>query len=466
VASLQQSEYENYRAIVCSPDRTEILLIAEEDGFRLPSVEIPHWERTAENLCAAVKNKWNCEAVCLFTLQEVLSGDPCDGRHYQIMETYNCQRGSRGEAVCAPICSLARQSFHDAEEYEALDQFLAVSNSCGENPTLPFARPGWFGELRRWISEIICPLGFELTGPVRQFNASCSFSLLRFETTGPAVWFKAVGAPNRHEFGITLKLAELLPNYLPKIIGTRPDWNGWLSFEVEGTTLADTQEINAWEEAAATLARLQIDAIPNLNKIAAAGAHDLSGTTLSAFVDPFFEVIAQLMKQQTKVAPPMLSEPDLQLLKERINESLAELQALSLPDTLGHLDLNPGNIIASPRGCKFLDWAEAYVGNPVFSLQYLLEHFRRSVIADQMSVRRLKSAYAEEWRNRVSSTEVNEALQLSPLLAAFAYAASSNGWRDQEILDDSRRAGYLRSLTRRMNREANQLNERRSPCLC
>jgi hypothetical protein len=57
-------------------------------------------------------------------------------------------------------------------------------------------------------------------------------------------------------------------------------------------------------------------------------------------------------------------------------------------------------------------------------------------------------------------------LQLSPLLAAFAYAASSNGWRDQEILDDSRRAGYLRSLTRRMNREANQLNERRSPCLC
>jgi thiamine kinase-like enzyme len=162
----------------------------------------------------------------------------------------------------------------------------------------------------------------------------------------------------------------------------------------------------------------------------------------------------------------MLSEPELQLLKERISESLAELQALSLPDTLGHLDLNPGNIIVSPQKCTFLDWAEAYVGNPVFSLQYLLEHFRRSVIADQISARRLKSAYVEEWRNRVSSTEVNEALQLSPLLSGFAYAASSNGWRDQEILDDPRRAGYMRSLTRRMNREANQLNERRSPCLC
>jgi hypothetical protein len=466
VASLQQSEYENYRAIVCSPDRTEILLIAEEDGFRLPSVEIPLWERTAENLCAAVTNKWNCEAVCLFTLQEVLSGDSCDGRRYQIMETYKCQRGYGGEAVWAPICSLSRQSFHDAEEYAALDQFLAVSNSCGESPTLPFARPGWFGELRRWISEIIRPLEFELTGPVRQSNASSSFSLVRFETTGPAVWFKAVGAPNRHEFGITLKLAELLPNYLPKIIGTRPDWNGWLAFEVEGTTLADTQEINAWEEAAATLARLQIDYIPNVNKIAAAGAHDLSGTTLSAFVAPFFEVIAQLMKQQTKVPPPMLSEPDLQLLKERINESFAELQALSLPDTLGHLDLNPGNIIASPRGCKFLDWAEAYIGNPIFSLQYFLEHFRRSVSADRVIEGRLTSAYIEEWRSRVSSTEMNDALQLSPLLAAFAYAANLAVWRDQRGLNDSRTAGYLRSLARRMNREANQLNERRSPCLC
>jgi hypothetical protein len=466
VASLQQSEYENYRAIVCSPDRTEILLIAEEDGFRLPSVEIPHWERIAENLCAAVKNKWNCEAVCLFMLQEVLSGDCCDGRHYQIMESCNRHDACRGEGVWAPISSLSRQSFHDAEEYAALDQFLAVSDSCGENPTLPFARPGWFGELRRWISEIIRPLGFELTGPVRQFNASCSFSLVRFETTGPAVWFKAVGTPNRHEFGITLKLAELLPNYLPKIIGTRADWNGWLAFEVEGTTLADTQEINAWEEAAATLARLQIDYIPNANKIAAAGAHDLSGTTLSAFVDPFFEVIAQLMKQQTKVPPPMLSGPDLQLLKGRINESFAELQALSLPDTLGHLDLNPGNIIASPRGCKFLDWAEAYIGNPIFSLQYFLEHFRRSVSADRVIEGRLTSAYIEEWRSRVSSTEMNDALQLSPLLAAFAYAANLAVWRDQRGLNDSRTAGYLRSLARRMNREANQLNERRSPCLC
>lgn len=466
MASLEQQEQENYRVIISAPDRTEILLVRRDDGLRLPAVTVPRWERTAESLCAAVKNKWNCEAVCLFTLQEVLSRDSCDGRHYQIMESCNLREACSGEVVLAPTCSLSRQQFQDSEEYAALEQFLAVSNSYYENPALPFARPGWFRDLRGWISEIIRPLGFELTGPVWQLNASPSFSLVRFDTTGPPVWFKAVGEPNRPEFGITLKLAELLPNYFPKIIGFRRDWNGWLSFAGEGTSLADAEEIDSWEEAAATLARLQIDSIADVNEIAAAGAHDVSGTTLSASLDPFFDVMAQLMKQQINIPPSTLSEVELHSLAEIIQDSLTLLQALSLPRTIGHLDLNPGNIIASPRGCTFLDWAEAYIGNPIFSFQYLLEQLRRSGIADAVAERRLTSAYVEEWQNRVRGTALIEALELSPLLAAFAYAAGSKGWRDKECLNDSRTAGYLRSLTRRMNREANQLTERRSPCIC
>jgi hypothetical protein len=54
---------------------------------------------------------------------------------------------------------------------------------------------------------------------------------------------------------------------------------------------------------------------------------------------------------------------------------------------------------------------------------------------------------------------------LAPLLAAFAYAVGAGAWMQPERLRDPKTAGYLRSLVRRMNREANELGERRSSCL-
>src|SRR5258708_35170729 len=81
----------------------------------------------------------------------------------------------------------------------------------------PFAKPEWLRETCRWIAQQIEPLKIRLTGNFRQLSASSSFSLMRFETTGPAVWFKAVGKPNSHEFNIVSLLTTLLPEYLPRI---------------------------------------------------------------------------------------------------------------------------------------------------------------------------------------------------------------------------------------------------------
>jgi hypothetical protein len=466
VASLEQREHENYRVIVLARDRTGILVVPHNGHFQLPSIDIPPGQRTAESLCRVVKNELGCEAVCLFTLQDLLGGGSWENQHCQIMECWERPGTCNSTTLWAPIRSLSRQSFDDVEDYGAIEQVSAKLNLSSADSCLPFARPEWFRELRDWISEEIRPLGIQLTGRVRQFNSSPTFSLLRLETSGPAVWFKAVGEPNQREFGITLKLAELLPDYLPKIISTRPEWNGWLSFEAEGANLADTREISAWEKAATTLARLQIDSIISTSDIGASGARDLSAAALSDLLGPFFDVIAQLMKQQTKIPPTALNELELHSLEEIVQDSLTRMEDLSITDTIGHLDLNPGNIIVSPFECRFLDWAEAYIGNPIFSFEYLLEHFRRSAGADPAFETTITAAYIEEWHSRTPTAALKEALQLSPLLAAFAYAAGNETWRDQEKLNDPITAGYLRSLTRRMHREAKQLCERRSLCLC
>jgi hypothetical protein len=460
----RQSDRETCRVIVLGRDREDVLLRVSQAGFFLPSVEVPRWQRLAEHLTAGLSRDLGCEAVCLFTPKNPSSRSESNGTHYEVMECWH-DEGRAGEGVWNPIGSLTECSFRDKAEFRMLERCLKESDGYERDPSSPFVKRGWLAELQTWTAEIIRSQGLELTGQFCQYNASPSFSLIRFETSGAAVWFKAVGEPNQREFPITLKLAELFPMFTPEILGTRPEWNGWLSREAVGTNLGDTKEIDKWEGAATDLARLQFQSISKSEFILNSGAQDLSPDKLLASADPFFDLVAQLMEEQTKIPPPTLSRQELNLLKLRIQDSLTLLEDLRIPNTLGHLDLNPGNVIVCADQCVFFDWAEAYVGHPFFSFQYLLEHFRRAVLSSPGIESRLMEAYKAPWQNLVPADVVDEALMLAPLAAVFAYATGTGAWRDGRTLRDQNLAGYFRSLARRMNREATQFIDRRSPCL-
>ena len=64
---------------------------------------------------------------------------------------------------------------------------------------------------------------------IRQFSAGGTFALIRFDFhSGATFWMKATGEPNRHEFCVTRKLAQVCPEFLPPRIAEREDWNAWL----------------------------------------------------------------------------------------------------------------------------------------------------------------------------------------------------------------------------------------------
>ncbi|MGA7634591.1 MAG: phosphotransferase, partial [Terriglobales bacterium] len=271
--------------------------------------------------------------------------------------------------------------------------------------------------------------------------------------------------PNLKEFAITQLLAQFFPDHLPPMLATRPEWNGWLSREVPGKLLFDAQEQVLWEQAAASLAKLQIESIDRGSQILGAGARDLGSAALSKLIQPFMSVVAQLMERQTKVPPPILDRQDLSALADSLQSALDAMDAVGTPETLGHLDLNLGNIIVAEDRCAFLDWAEAYVGNPLFSLEYLLEHARRTFGPDSGVATKLTAAYCARWDGVASPAVIADALAFAPLLAVFAYAAGNDAWKDAETLEEPATAGYLRSLARRMHREANEWADRRALCL-
>ena len=463
MASRQQNEHESYRVIVLGRRGTEILLVPSGERHMLPWVEIPRWQRVAENLTVALKSDWGEEVVCLF---EPTTELPPDGLFagYQAAEHLNSCGYSKMPTRWVPLSTLRQDSLIEAPDYLAIKQVVGVCNRQIEGTSAGrFARLGWFSELRNWIESVIEPMGLHLNGRFRQLNASASFSLVRFETEGPAMWFKAVGEPNLREFGVTSVLAQLFPEYLPPLVATRRDWNGWLSNEVEGKLLSDVQEHAPWEQATAALARLQIKSIDRGPQILGAGVHDLGSLALSRLIHPFLSVVAQLMERQKKVPPAVLGHEDLLALADCLQSAVDATEATGIPETLGHLDLNPGNIIVSTNKCAFLDWVEAFVGNPLFSLDYLLQHARRAFGEDSDVRTKMIAAYCTEWSDVLSEAAIADALAFAPLLAVFACAVGNDRWREPHRLDEPT-AGYLRSLARRMYRESRKLADRRTLC--
>ncbi len=451
-----------YRILLLQKNGTELLVSGEQPPFTLPSVEIPRWERVAENVTAAIRKCYAISAHCLFTPE--LSRTSTDGERplYQVMEAREASVAASEETHWLHVNSVAEQSFADRQDFAATSAMLRQIAEFQRGEAIgTFGRPGWIEELFAWAQRAIGPYGLRLSGEFRQLNASPAFALLRLETNRTAVWFKAVGEPNLREFPISVTLSKLFPGFVPTVIATHPTWHGWLTTEFRGSTLDEVPDAGAWERAAQTLAQLQIASVGKTDQLLDAGCRDVRAASLVALVDPFLEVMSRLMEQQQKTPPPVLGRDELRTLGLQIKEALSAWAQLDIPDTLGHLDFNPGNVLCSADQCVFLDWAEAYVGPAFLTFQYLLEHLGQASAQREIGPQRLVDHYTSNWLRRVPPSAVAAAQQMSPLLAVFACAVASN-WTEALRSRDERFAGYLRSLTRRMQRESGVLHATRT----
>lgn len=414
-----------------------------------------------------MKERWNLDAYSLFSFARDLPADGSSSTHFQVMECIRSNDPAPPTAYWVPLSSLSDTSFQDSGNFRKIHAAVREIETHPKSQNVgPFATPGWLRDLCLWIQQQIGPLNLRLTGQFRQLNASPAFNLIRFETNGPALWFKAVGQPNIHEFGIVSTLTTLFPSFLPRIVASRPEWSAWLMTEAEGTSPDADSDFADWKTVSATLAELQTTSLHETPRLLAAGCRDISAAALLSCVNDFFATMNELMKHQIKTHPSVLTSQELLTLSGRLKDVLSALAASGIPDTLNHLDFNPGNILVSDGHCVFIDWAEAAIGHPFLTFQYLLEHFSRLCQDNCSQQAELTSSYAQHWERYASPLAVSRSLSLVPLAAVFAYAVSNGTWRDPARLANPKTAGYFRSLIRRMKREADALANRSLECIC
>jgi hypothetical protein len=127
--SEQRSDHETCHAITLGQQGLDLLLVPTDAGFRLPSVEIPRRDRLAEKLTSAMKARWGCEVICLFSLKpdfrEIGALQDC----FAVLESRRQVGTQDGRGIWVPRRSLSAESFAYARDYVAVQRSLAGSNA-------------------------------------------------------------------------------------------------------------------------------------------------------------------------------------------------------------------------------------------------------------------------------------------------------------------------------------------------
>jgi hypothetical protein len=448
----------SYTLLIVRELGSEILLIRNGASYSLPTVRVYPEKRIAPQLLSQTKTVWKISACCLFARCNSAPQNNGSAQNLAVLEWLGQSSQPPYESAWRPwtvnvSCELPGTV--GQQSADALREFDLHRNGtkCG-----PFARPGWLRELLCWTEEI---LGGKTATDFCQLTTGPTSCLMRIDADDSRAWFKAPGPSSPQELPITISLSKLFPRYLPPILGVHTGWSGWLAREIAAPTLDDCHHLGAWQLAATNLASLQIESVGRSAQLLNASCRDLRLTKLIELISPFLSCMAELVSRTQWPSPEGFLPPgEFAWLATQLEESCTSLAARNLPDTLGNVDFNPGNILISKSSCHFLDWAGACVTNPLITFHFLLEHAKHAFPDDPTALSLLAGSYGRQWHAICSPTELEEMLTWSSLVAIFAYGVASDAWSSPKKLQDRALCDYYRNLARRMHRVATSTRER------
>lgn len=441
----------DYRLALILPETCQLLGVSISGILELPRVSVPAGQRETPLLTQLIEERWKIRTVVL-----------------------DCLWDSSSHMYCA-VVEVRTSSWHfsdhgflpvqiDMLSHHVLGQRVRASLASilagGDGGRGAFSRIGWLEEARRWIRATVGHQYSPLNDDLLQLNAGGRFALLRFSTNGgPRCWLKATGEPNAHEFNVTMTLAHRNPEFLPRLIATHKDWNAWVTEDI-GRPATEPSTRLLMENAASTMATLQKRSVADVDDLLGAGCGDQRCHVLLSHLDELIDHLTELMDIQTSAKVPQLGRRQLQKIRATLHDACCRLQDLQIPDTVLHGDISAGNILYDGNRCRFIDWCEAYIGNPFITFQQicLVASARRASSSE------LRLRYGDIWRDVLSEHQIDEAFALTPIVAVFSHLYGRGTWLNSPLRDLPQLQGYRRSLARYMSRAAQDPDLREALC--
>ena len=233
-----------------------------------------------------------------------------------------------------------------------------------------WTEPAFLADAHAWIRAQLPGLGAHLTGSIEQIHDRPWSTILRAPTDRGRLFFKAAAAACRHEVGLVVFLAGRRPDVVLAPLAVDLE-RGWMLMADAGDRLREVVErerdLTPWLDILPLYAGLQVDASGDVAELLALGVPDLRLTVLPARYEALVDALDAL-----EDAPRDLMQR-LRDAVQRVSTMCAQLAAYGIPETIEHDDLHDAAIYLDDGRYRILDWGDACVSHPFFSMSVALE---------------------------------------------------------------------------------------------
>ncbi|MFC6285325.1 hypothetical protein ACFP3Q_04105 [Nocardioides sp. GCM10027113] len=221
---------------------------------------------------------------------------------------------------------------------------------------------GFLGAAQRWVDGQLDRHGLARTGPVDQVHVRPWSTVIRVPVADGSVWFKANEEALRHEAAVVDLLSRLCPAAVPPLLAHDPA-RGWMLMPDAGESLRQVvpreRSLCRWHDVLTLCAQVQVaaaDAVPELLEV---GVPDMRLATLPDRYDVLVDDIG--------------AERRFRESSSLVRDLADELASSRVPETIQHDDLHDAQVFVRDGRHLIMDWGDACVSHPFFTLAVTLE---------------------------------------------------------------------------------------------
>ena len=222
--------------------------------------------------------------------------------------------------------------------------------------------PSWVAEAHAWIESALARLGYRRTGGIEQPHVYPWSTVMRVPTEAGDVWFKANDHSLRHEAGLLELLSSRRPDCVPAPLATDPG-RGWILMADAGEQLRKLlpveRDLDRWKDVLRLCAEVQLDLTDAVDTMLALGVPDLRLATLPERYERFVAEID--------------AEPRFRRAAGQVAELSEALAGYGIRETIQHDDLHDGQVFVKDGRHLLMDWGDACISHPFFTLSVTLE---------------------------------------------------------------------------------------------
>ena len=220
--------------------------------------------------------------------------------------------------------------------------------------------------------------------------------MLRIPTDRGDLWFKANAPELRYEASVVSVLSGRRPDCVPPLLAVDLE-SGWMLMADAGERLREVsareQSVDRWLDVLPLYAGLQLDLMADADELVARGAPDMRLRVLPDLYERLLDELGDAL--------PAAQRAQLESATGRVEALAEELAGFGIRETIQHDDFHDGQVFVAGGGYRLLDWGDACVSHPFFTLAVTLGGFLSWGLDDvecSVEITPFRDAYLEPLR--------------------------------------------------------------------